>query len=340
MVPGSCLKSLSGGGTRPGTDMRDQRRSLRPATAASSVMCSWSATCAISSRVRLHMSSMSSSVIISPPRPGPGPIGFGCFNRGIIAPGPPVGVVSGQGRRAGATRVIGVSRASHGAIPLKNAFATAEIVPLRRPFSTWRPTLCKSITNASHQPRAHRLAHSSLNRKFSCCTASDLPEHRVEGNVSLPQRSRGSGGVREAFLRRSAGRTGTCTRDEPNGPQDRLRTQAEPSGSRGERRRKRADRTIPRLATADGSGVVPARVRSHRVGEYGAIRIVRFREGVRRCADRVQAPGAFFRLEKCQTKNGAWCAPGPRLTYQAMHPRPSTVCRIPRRISVWQPDIA
>jgi hypothetical protein len=53
------------------------------------------------------------------------------------------------------------------------------------------------------------------------------------GNVFLPQRSQGSGGVREAFLRRSAERNGTCTRTEPSGPQDRMRTQAEPPGLRG-----------------------------------------------------------------------------------------------------------
>jgi hypothetical protein len=116
---------------------------------------------------------------------------------------------------------------------LRGPFATAENAPFGALFSTRAPSPCKGITNPLHQPGAHRLVHTSVNRKFPCCSATGLLRGALLANVFLPQRSQGSGGVREAFLRRSAGQNGTCTRTEPSGPQDRMRTQAEPPGLRG-----------------------------------------------------------------------------------------------------------
>jgi hypothetical protein len=230
-------------------------------------------------------------------------------------------------------------------IPPRKPFAAAETARPRDPFSTPSARLCETVTNRSHQPAPHRVAHRSLNRKFPCCTASDLPDGPPPENVFLPQQSQGSGGVREAFLRRSAERNGTCTRTEPSGPQDRMRTQAEPPGLRSGRSRKRVDRAVWKLETVEGPGSVAARGHSHRAGGTGAIRDRRNREGVRRCADRVQAPGAFFRsgtspYRQAPNEKRDPGASESRLTCQSMHPRPSTGVRIPRRISVWQQDIA
>jgi hypothetical protein len=105
--------------------------------------------------------------------------------------------------------------------------------PLRRPIlHTRTKPLQRHHKPVASTGRTQACAHFRQ-QEISMLQCYGLAPRCTVGERLLPQRSQGSGGVREAFLRRSAGRNGTCTRTEPSGPQDRMRTQAEPPGLRG-----------------------------------------------------------------------------------------------------------